>query len=241
MIRKELKTRPDRVEFELRMSGVKPGQERPLVTGVHTRGYLPHVKREGASYFVTFRLVDSLPTEVLMRIKADHAQQLTAFYAQKQAAEKTGDAGPSLDRLREIERAYFSRLEAYLDKGAGACWLKRPEAADIVAGALRYFDSKRYQLKAWVVMPNHVHVVVWPMPNHSLSSILKSWKLFTAREANEVLGRTGQPFWQPEAYDHWIRDNEELARCCSYVVNNPVKARLCSDPKYWKWSSAYVP
>jgi hypothetical protein len=76
------------------------------------------------------------------------------------------------------------------------------------------------------------------MASHSLSRILQSWKTFTARAANQVLGRTGQPFWQPEAYDHWIRDDEEQARCCGYVENNPVKAQLCSDPAQWKWSSA---
>jgi REP element-mobilizing transposase RayT len=104
---------------------------------------------------------------------------------------------------------------------------------------LRFFDSERYRLDAWIVMPNHVHVVFWPTPNHTVSAIVQSWKRFSAREANKILKKTGEAFWQPEPYDHWIRNDEEHARCCSYVVNNPVKARLCRAAKDWKWSSAW--
>jgi REP element-mobilizing transposase RayT len=76
------------------------------------------------------------------------------------------------------------------------------------------------------------------MPNRTLSEIAQSLKRFTAREANTLLRRTGNAFWQPEPYDHWIRNDEEHARCCRYVLNNPVKARLCGAPEDWKWSSA---
>jgi REP element-mobilizing transposase RayT len=109
----------------------------------------------------------------------------------------------------------------------------------MVSKALQFFEGKRYLLKAWVVMPNHVHAVLWPMPSHSLSTILQSWKRFTAREANKILGRTNQTFWQPETFDHWIRNEMEHDRCCRYVVNNPVKARLCERPEQWPWSSAW--
>jgi REP element-mobilizing transposase RayT len=77
------------------------------------------------------------------------------------------------------------------------------------------------------------------MPNHLLSDIVKSWKGFTAREANKILNRVGQTFWQPESFDHWIRDDEEKARICRYVTNNPVKAGLCRAPDEWRWSSAW--
>jgi REP element-mobilizing transposase RayT len=141
--------------------------------------------------------------------------------------------------LDEIERDYFRELESYLDKSAGECWLQRPDIAGLVADALRFFADERYQLDAWVVMSNHVHAVLWPMPNHSLSRIVQSWKRFTAREANKWLNRTGETFWQPEPFDHWIRNEAEHARCCRYVVNNPVKAGLCAAPEDWQWSSAW--
>jgi REP element-mobilizing transposase RayT len=228
-----------RVHYELRTEGVKPEGANALRSGIHTRGYLPHVKREGARYFVTFRLADSLPKEVLLRLQAQRAERLTSFYAQRNAAQKLGTTAPPSDALGAIERDYYRELEQYLDRCCGECWFRKPEIAQIVARALRFFAEQRYHLSAWVVMPNHVHVVMWPMPNHTLSQILQSWKRFTAREANKWLGRTGQAFWQPESFDHWIRDDEEHERCCRYVVNNPVKARLCAKPEDWRWSSAW--
>lgn len=228
------------VEFALRSTGIKPGEANPLRSGSHTRGYLPHVKREGARYFVTYRLADSLPTAVLLKYQSERAERIHRLRAEPEAGKLSGRALPTQDMLGEIQREYFRKLEAYLDKGAGGCWLKQPEIADRVAGAFRFFEGARYRLDAWVVMPNHVHVVLWPMPNWTLSTIVQSWKRFTAREANRILGRTGEAFWQPEAFDHWIRNDEEHARCCRYVANNPVKARLCSAPADWKWSSAWT-
>src|SRR5262249_44148229 len=104
-----------------------------------------------------------------------------------------------------------------------------------------YFLGVRYELRAWVVMPNHVHVVVWPLPNWSLSAILKSWKGYTGHEANKTLGRTGQPFWQTESFEHTIRDDTDMTHCCQYTIMNPVNAHLCHRPEQWQWSSAWRP
>ena len=235
----EKNPRTDRVGFELRATGVKPETANPLRAGIHTRGYLPHVKREGVRYFVTFRLADSLPKEVLLKIQAERAENLTRFYAQQSAAKELGTSAPKPGTLQDIERDYFRKVERYLDRDCGECWLRRPDIAEIVVGALRYFQDQRYHLHAWVVMPNHVHIVFWPMPNHTLSAIVQTWKRHTAREANKILQRTGQSFWQPEPFDHWIRNDEEHARCWRYVVTNPVKARLCAAPEDWPWSSAW--
>ncbi len=239
MFPREDNPRLERVAFELRASGVKPAPANPLRSGTHSRGYLPHVKREGASYFVTFRLADSLPEPVLLKIQGKRAERLRRFYADQQARKTLGVAPRSEDTLEDIERDYFREIERFLDRGAGKCVLRQPEVAGMVASALTFFDGQRYRLDAWVVMPNHVHVLVWPMPNHSLSEILHSWKRFTSREANKVLGRTGDTFWQRESYDHWIRNDEEHARCCRYTILNPVKARLCATPEAWRWSSAW--
>ena len=230
--------RIERVRFELRSTGVKPQAANPLRSGIHTRGYLPHVKREGARYFVTFRLADSLPKDILLKYRAERAERLQRFYLQQQVTKSPGSTPRSQETLDQIERDYFRKLEQYLDKGRGECWLRRTRIADLVAAALGFFSDARYRLDAWVIMPNHVHAVLWPMPNRTLSSIVQSWKRYTAREANKLLKRTGETFWQPEPFDHWIRNDEEHAWCCRYVVNNPVKAHLCSAPGDWKWSSA---
>ena len=99
----------------------------------------------------------------------------------------------------EDNRQRRTKLEAYLDRGLGECWLRQPRIAALVEGALRFFDGQRYQLRAWVVMPNHAHVLVevWETP---LAAVLHSWKGFTARAANKLLGRAGA-FWQREYWD----------------------------------------
>ena len=219
----------DRARFELYTRGLKQKEvgANPLRTGIHTRGYLPHIKIEGASYFVTFRLQDSLPRPVLMELERQRAESL-----------QKGDGKKAIAQREEINRNFQRSIERFLDTGAGACHLRKPEIARLVHQAILFFNEDRYILGDWVIMPNHVHVVLTPVGNHMLGSILKSWKTFTGREANKILGRTEIPFWQRESYDHWIRNDDERARMCRYIRNNPVTARLCSQPEDWSWSSA---
>ena len=217
-----------RVQFQLRADGVPIVSPNKLRSGIHTRGYLPHVKREGASYFVTFRLADSLPREVLMRFERERACALRKLPVRADASER-----------EEINRELRRKIERFLDQGVGECHLRRDDVAALVAEALHYFHGQEYLLDSWVVMPNHVHVILWPMPNFTLSEILRSRKRHTARQANLILGRTGETFWQPESYDHWIRNDEEKARIRRYIRMNPVKAGLCKAPEDWKWSSAW--
>jgi REP element-mobilizing transposase RayT len=222
----------DRARFEMRSEGAKEEQleQNPLRSGIHSRGYLPHVKREGASYFITFRLVDSMPHEVLMTFERERAEAIKKHTTRR---------GPPEER-EEINREFLRKVERFLDKGVGGCHLRKPEIATLVANALKHFDRERYEMREWAIMPNHVHVIVWPMPNHLLSEILKSWKTFTSREANKILGRTGETFWQRESFDHWIRDDDEKARIARYIRNNPVIAGLCAAPQEWRWSSAWA-
>jgi REP element-mobilizing transposase RayT len=218
----------ERVKFQLRADGVPDESPNPLRTGIHSRGYLPHVKRQGASYFITFRLVDSLPKEVLLRFEHEHAEALRRLPAKANS-----------EAAEDIHRELRRKIERYLDQGVGECHLRRPEIADLVADALRHFHSQQYLLDDWVVMPNHVHLMLWPMPNFTLSEILKSRKRHTARQANLILGRAGESFWQRESYDHWIRNDDEKARIRRYIRMNPAKAGLCKAPEDWKWSSAW--
>jgi REP element-mobilizing transposase RayT len=207
-----------------------PNEPSRLVCGLHFRGKLPHLKREGAIYFVTFRLSDSLPAHEIARLKHERAVILD------QARAATHPL--AWHEEEELLVWYCDKVEALLDAGSGACWMSKPEVADLVAGAVRFFDGQRYDLHAWVVMPNHVHVVVWPYPEHTLSDILHSWKSFTSKKVNKLLHRDGKTFWQSESFDHWVRDDAERVRLVAYVENNPVKARLCQRPEDWKWSSA---
>ena len=202
-----------------------------LVSGFHTRNTLPHIKREGGTYFVTFRLHGTLPAELIRQLKAEREVIIEQALSAKRPL--------TWPEQEELFRWYSTRVDTYLDAGHGECFLKQPAIADLVADALRFFDGERYALHAWVVMPNHAHAVVWPKCPVTLSTILHSWKSFTATEANKVLDQVGKQFWQTESYDHLIRDDMDLARCCEYTIMNPVKAGLCKRPEDWKWSSAY--
>ncbi len=201
----------------------------PLVAGLHFRGKLPHLKKEGAVYFVTFRLADSLPGHEVARLKHERKVILEQARAVKSPL--------TWHEEQQLLAWYCDKVEALLDAGHGACCLSKPEIADLVTGALNYFAGARYELHAWVVMPNHAHAVIWSMPGHTLSEILHSWKSFTSNKANKILHRAGE-FWQSESFDHWIRDDNEHARLVAYVENNPVKAGFCKRPEDWKWSSA---
>ena len=223
----------DRVRHELRATGLRQTTANPQRSGLHSRGYLPHVKREGAEYFVTFRLADSLPKEVLLQYEAERAEHLRVFYEAKRLGRGT------VDTEQSINRDFLRKVERYLDRGAGACHLRRPEIADLMAGALKFFHEQRYVLREWIVMPNHVHVLFWPMPNQVVGSIVKSWKQFTSMRAKPILCLPDGRFWQPEPFDHWVRNDEERSRIARYIRNNPVTARLCARPEDWRWSSAW--
>ena len=101
--------------------------------------------------------------------------------------------------------------------------------------ALLHFDGERYRLIAWTIMPNHVHVLIELLGQHSLGLIVSSWKRFSARTANRVIGRSG-PFWQDDYWDTYIRDERHFESTIGYIENNPVKAGLIDSPAEWPWS-----
>ena len=129
-----------------------------------------------------------------------------------------------------------TELKSYLDLGHGSCSLRDPCIADLVQGNLWHHDGVKYRLLAWVVMPNHVHALieVWQVP---LGKILQSWKGYTSRAANKILGRHGT-LWEDDYFDRYVRDEAHLRRIVRYVENNPVKARLVRSAVAWRWSSA---
>ena len=183
-----------------------------------SRGYLPHFDGSGIVQAVTFRLFDALPASVLSKWEKELA------------------ALPEKDREMQLS----ARIADYLDAGHGRCWLRRPEIAGIVEDTLLFFDGERYRLLAWCIMPNHVHVVFDMLKDGSLPEILKSWKGFSAREANLVLGRSGT-FWQREYFDRFVRDGPHFENAVRYVEANPVKAGLATKPEDWPFSSARHP
>ena len=143
----------------------------------------------------------------------------------------------AIANLQGTGPAAREQKQALLDAGHGMCALRDPRIATLVEHALQFFDGDRYRLLAWVVMPNHVHVLIEAGTTHSLASIVQSWKRETARRANEMLGRQG-PFWQSDYYDRYIRNGEHFYSAVAYIHRNPVIAGLVSEPQQWPFSSA---
>ncbi len=184
---------------------------------IHT-GNLPHWQQGSVWYFITFRLADSIPAKVAEQIKADREMWL-------KTNKKDVQGGYSKEQLKEYYRLFSEKTEKLLDNGIGSCILKKPGLAQIVADALHYFNNKRYVLDEWVIMPNHVHLLVKPIGDHKLQDILHSWKSFTANEINKRTGNKGQ-LWMHESYDHIVRNEKALDAIRHYIRQNPVKAHL---------------
>ncbi len=189
---------------------------------------LPHWTQDGATYAVTFRLEDSLPQSV----REEYSEEKSRLEVLLKKEKECSDSSPAmLDSLRrQLEDLYSEKIEAALDAGHGACWLRDDRVAQMVHDALKFFEGDRYDLFAWAVMPNHVHLVLRPNEGHELSDILHSLKSFTSSEANKILQREGT-FWQKESYDHLVRDEEDFWNQVRYVMKNPESAGL----KDWKW------
>lgn len=206
------------------------------------RRHLPHWQPDGAVFFITFRLKGTLPYEVIEKL-------------QEEKNRKKIEAGKlPLGRRKKQncldEDIYFGKLDNFLDKAQfGPRWLSQPEIAEIVKEALMYRNEKVFDLYAFCIMSNHVHVVFESREQKSdyqsdlqiqsdilpLHKIMQSLKRHTARQANIILNREGA-FWQDESYDHVIRDNDEFLRIIHYVLENPVKAGLTSKREDWQWS-----
>jgi|694.fasta_scaffold32629_3 1-hydroxy-2-methyl-2-(E)-butenyl 4-diphosphate synthase len=190
--------------------------------------FLPHWRMPGATYAVTFRLQNSIPASALEEY---HRRRELLLVRLKDFASHGGSRS-SLKSLLEARAEIANLEESFLDvslhESHGDCFMKRPEIAALVESALKHFDGDRYDLFAWSVMPNHVHVLVRPKAGHELDEIVHSWKSFTAKEANRLLGRQGS-FWQEEYYDHVIRDTDDFNHQLRYVLGNPGKGKASAN------------
>ena len=180
-----------------------------------TERNLPHWTQDAKYYFVTWRLADSLPAELLKSWKLESE---VWFASHRYPLSPEGE--------EEYHRMFSDRIDKALDAGAGSCILKIPAIAGILDSALRHFDGDRYELSAFVIMPNHVHVLFKLHEGQDLAKTLHSWKSFTAHEINKALNQSG-PLWQEEYFDRIVRNERHFSKLVEYIVNNPRKAGLC--------------
>jgi REP element-mobilizing transposase RayT len=191
--------------------------------GWHERGYLPHCDQPGLVQFLTFRLWDSMPAS--WRGEWEHL-----------LAVSTRSDAPRSGEQSIASREQRIKLEEYLDRSLGECFLRDPRIATLVEQAIRFHQGQRFELLAWVVMPNHVHALI-QVGLTPLTRIVQNWKSVAAVAANKLLGRPGR-FWQPDYWDRHMRDAEQTLKAVRYIENNPVKAKLCRAPEDWPFSSA---
>ncbi len=185
----------------------------------------------GEMLFITYRLHGSLPADILSEIQREHRD-----FLQKQQCEQPDLASSTI--RQNGEGRYFRNIEQFIDKaGIGPDWLKDETIADIVGESIRFRDGKYFDLHAYCIMSNHVHILLTNTCDEKpFQHVLGSMKANSAKRANQVLDRTGMTFWQAESYDHIVRDERSFCRIITYILNNPVSAGLVSSWQDWPHS-----
>ena len=173
-------------------------------------GKLPHWRQDGVTYFVTWRTEDSMPKE-----------RVDTWFAERESWLKQHPEPWDTKTEEEYYRLFPDRWEKWLDEHHGECLLARPDLRKIVEDVLRHDDGVTYRLKDFVVMPNHVHVLVTPLGKNTLSEAVQEWKSVSAHRINKALGRKGE-FWQKEYFDHIVRSAEQREKFKRYIQNNPL-------------------
>ena len=185
-----------------------------------TRRNLPHWEQAGCTYFITYRMADSLPAEKLRQLERE--RDLFCKQNPKPWDEAT---------WRIYTQQFEGGVQQWLDAGHGSCVLEQSALRDIVAEGLHHFDGQRYQLGDYVIMPNHVHLLFTPAPGFEMKSLLHTWKSFSAKAMGKACAEAPTHFWQHETYDHIVRSPQQLAHYQNYIRENPAKAHL--KPGTW--------
>ncbi|GAA5507417.1 transposase [Novipirellula caenicola] len=184
--------------------------------------HLPHWRQVGATYFVTFRLADSIPQ-----------QQLQALKRWRAIWERNNPEPRSESQWKELAREITNQTERWLDEGYGACELEQPQIAELMRDSLLKFQDDRYFVSCFEIMPNHVHVVMKPADDHELEIILKNMKGYVSHRTNKLLGRKGT-LWEQESFDRILRDEEHLYRVVQYIGRNAAMAGL-PNSQWHRW------
>ena len=169
-------------------------------------GHLPHWFQPEAVQFITFRLADSLPQTKLQEL----ALMREALGRRRT---KDGELTAEEERLEEI-------VEGWLKIGYGGCVLSNAQCRQFVEEALFFNDKQTYHLHAFVIMPNHVHILLSPIGENSVVSIVSKLKRYSSRMIKQCLGTDGN-VWQREMFDRMMRGEDDFAHKLAYIVNNP--------------------
>ncbi len=207
------------------------------------RNILPHIRPIGATFFITTRLDDALPRHIIRELKEAFEKEKTDIIQ--------SHPNDYEERLYDASKRHFGKYDHQLDeKPYGECYLKNPDVAHIIMEKLKEMDEHYFELQAYCIMPNHLHLLI----NTSiqllgtdidesnlddryiqLDKTMKHFKGATSYLSNQALGRKGK-FWQRDSYDHYVRNDKEWDNIVNYILNNPVKAKLAQTSLDWKYS-----
>ncbi|WP_157815924.1 transposase [Spirosoma pollinicola] len=190
------------------------------------RRRLPHIMPPGETLFITFRLNGTVPYTVLRQMQEEHSRLVQQHIKENESIEAV---------KKRLEGRYFVLFDQYIDSCMGSInWLQNAEIAELVKGSLFFGDGTSYDLHAFCIMHNHVHVLLTNLcEGVPFYKILQRLKTYMAVRANRILNRVGQPFWQPESYDHSVRNAKSFERIIAYILNNPVKSGLVDNWEDW--------
>ena len=170
---------------------------------------LPHWHQEGKVQFVTFRLADSLPQSKLTELSTYKKEWIKQHPL------------PWDEQTKELyNHEVRDHVDKWLDQNYGSCILQREDIRQIVVNSLFFYHEKEYILWHFVVMPNHVHLLVSPIGDNNVVKSIGSVKRFTANAINKILVRKDS-FWQPSVFDRLVRDNQNFTQYINYINNNP--------------------
>jgi len=185
----------------------------PELSKFKTRGYLPHFNSYNVAQHLIIHQADSIPLVSKMKLKD----------------------GLDSDAII-VPNSYFQRL---LDSGYGTSLFNNAKNADRMREIIFHFHGVRYEISAFVIMPNHIHVLLIVFKPWSLSQVVASWKKYSSRTIDNPVDKpsNGRRLWHSEYFDRYMRNSAHFEKTVDYIHYNPVKAGLVENPEDWRWSS----
>ena len=199
----------------------------PLAETIKTHNNLPHWQQSGATYFVTYRMADSIPTELLEKWRKERAGWIIE---NPEPWDEETEA--------EYHRTFSGEMDRMMDAGHGSCALRREAFREMIGESFSHFDRERYFIHSRIVMPNHVHILFTLARDAKLETTIGTWKRNTARGINAALGNEGA-FWQKDYFDRIVRDWRHFTNIARYIRANPVKAKL-REGHFTLWEDGQV-
>jgi len=190
-----------------------PNNEIEVYYGQH--GNLPHIIQEKVWFFVTFRLADAIPLEKIIQLKIEKENWLKNHNIHNLTKEEK----------KEYYTLFSEQFENWLNAGYGCCILRNEKVSKMVSNSILYFNNIRYRLNEWVIMPNHIHILIKPIFEFKLYDIMHSLKSYTAHNINKIMSQKGK-VWMHESYDHIVRNDKALEAIRYYIRMNPVVANI---------------